>query len=449
MNAASSSNLVEVSLTRDSQFDIGGKNGNIVTNSSHASVLKGFRILTIDGKPIGGTEKEAAEALFAARRRGKFKAQFAGFKPAGGGGVMSFAAVGTAVVAAKLLRQDAADKAAADKAAAAADKAAADKRAADKAAADKAEKDKVAADKAAADKAAVAEAAAAAKAAAAAEAAAAKAATAKAAAARQQQLVAAWEAAGDAPAPRPGAFASLPARASVAEPQVTLLASLSTWQPPPAEEEEEEANEAPEGPCDKCDGKHATSKCPHFKDGRDKHADAWHGYSGEGGEGGKSSGASKAAAPPPTLRGAKVIRQPGDGSCLFHSLAYGMRGTRRNACGSADEVRESVAGFIEKMPHAEIGGSPIRDWIQWESGSGVAAYCARMRGQGEWGGAIELAVVSRLFGVSVHVFEREGGAGGGFRLISMFDAAASGGMKAAEPVRVLYSGRCHYDALEA
>ena len=108
------------------------------------------------------------------------------------------------------------------------------------------------------------------------------------------------------------------------------------------------------------------------------------------------------------------------------------------------QVREAVAGFIEAHPEAEIGGSPLQDWIQWESGGGVAAYCRRMRGSGEWGGAIELAVFSRLFMTTVEVFEKEGASA--YRRISAFDAPGAAEEKG--KVRVLYSGRVHYDALE-
>ena len=72
-----------------------------------------------------------------------------------------------------------------------------------------------------------------------------------------------------------------------------------------------------------------------------------------------------------------------------------------------------------------------------------------MRTAGVWGGAIEMAIASRIWEMSIHVYERasSGSAGStpsGFRLISAFDAA---GMTEAPVVRVLYSGRCHYDAL--
>ena len=272
---------------------------------------------------------------------------------------------------------------------------------------------------------------------------------------------AAWKRSAKAtPSTNRDAFSALPTRGQCAEPQQALLAALSSRPaiPTDAEEEadeEEGANENETGPCDKCDGKHATSKCPYFKKARDEHKDAFEHYSGDqeqgagGGTGGKARrGVPPPPPPPPPLPpGTRVVAQPGDGSCLFHSLAYGMRSA---GLGSqhvdADGVRGTVAAFIEQHPDAELGGSPLSSWVQWESGMKVPAYCARMRTAGEWGGAIEMAVASRIWEMSIHVYER---AGGGFRLVSAFDSSPGHGdaASAAAVVRVLYSGRCHYDAL--
>ena len=196
--------------------------------------------------------------------------------------------------------------------------------------------------------------------------------------------------------------------------------------------------------CDRCDGPHESHRCPHYSKPRDKHADAQRSSHKKLGQDCR----------PLALRRARVVGQPGDGSCLFHSLSFGARklGSSKADCASAASVREACAAFLERCPNAEIGGTPLREWIQWESGGDVKSYVRRMRGKGEWGGAIEIAVVSRCFNVSVHVFEKAGG--DTFKLISAFDAAegskrsSSGGGKKEPVVRVLYSGRCHYDALE-
>lgn len=67
--------------------------------------------------------------------------------------------------------------------------------------------------------------------------------------------------------------------------------------------------------CDKCDGKHETSQCPHYKTKRGSHPDEQKNFYL------KLGGVSKL--PGQTLRSARVVRQPGDGSCLFHSMSYG------------------------------------------------------------------------------------------------------------------------------
>ena len=58
------------------------------------------------------------------------------------------------------------------------------------------------------------------------------------------------------------------------------------------------------------------------------------------------------------LRSARVISQPGDGSCLFHSLCYALcDGT------TALELRKQVAKFIEQNPDLPIADTPLRNWV--------------------------------------------------------------------------------------
>lgn len=175
--------------------------------------------------------------------------------------------------------------------------------------------------------------------------------------------------------------------------------------------------------CDKCDGKHLTEHCPHYKKKRGKHPDE---KKGKGKGLGDGSGGNFF-----TTKG-RVVRQPGDGSCLFHSLAYGMRGT------SASALRRSIAGFIGKNGAMMIADSPLSDWVKWESNSSCGSYARRMA-RGGWGGAIEMAACSRLKSINVHVYERSRG---GFKRISCFNVSG-----ASKTVHVLYGGRVHYDAL--
>jgi len=136
------------------------------------------------------------------------------------------------------------------------------------------------------------------------------------------------------------------------------------------------------------------------------------------------------------LRSARVLRQPGDGNCLFHSL---------NAClasgGSASTLRREIATFLQQNPSLEIAGDTLEEWVRWDSNSTVSEYAKRMAYAG-WGGGIEMACCSLLKKVNVHVYEaiRRGSE---FKRISCFDSPTP-----TKTIHVLYQGGVHYDALQ-
>mmetsp|Transcript_15709 Transcript_15709/g.15847 ORF Transcript_15709/g.15847 Transcript_15709/m.15847 type:complete len:332 (-) Transcript_15709:267-1262(-) len=179
--------------------------------------------------------------------------------------------------------------------------------------------------------------------------------------------------------------------------------------------------------CDKCDGKHQTDECPYYKKQRDNHPDAQKGDRSLGGT---------SMLPGSYYPHARIVKQPGDGSCLFHSLSYGLRD------GSAAHVlRNEICNFIERNPDAQISETPLKDWVRWDSGVSVGDYARRMA-RGAWGGGIEMASVSKLKRVNVHVYER---CSSGFKRISAFDHPDS--PETRKTIRVLYCGGVHYDAL--
>lgn len=182
--------------------------------------------------------------------------------------------------------------------------------------------------------------------------------------------------------------------------------------------------------CDKCDGKHETDSCPYYKKARDSHPDAQKSTKRLGGI---------SNLPGALLKNARVVRQPGDGSCLFHSLSYGLRDG-----SNASTLRRQICAFMVDNPTVRIADTPLADWVKWDSGgSSVSAY-ARKMSSSAWGGGIEMATVSKMKGVNVHVYEQTYG---GFKRISAFDHEES--PEAKPTVRVLYGGGVHYDALVA
>jgi len=188
--------------------------------------------------------------------------------------------------------------------------------------------------------------------------------------------------------------------------------------------------------CEKCDGQHNGDNCPYFRKDREKHRDATQHFSGKSGE--KKKPGPTVAKGELVLSNPRVVCQPGDGSCLFLSLSYGLGG--RN--GSASSLRREIASYILRNPSLEIADTPLQDWVSWDSGLPLAVYAAKMGVTG-WGGGIEMAACARLKGVDVHVYEASQGA---WRLISAFPGSASG-KQVQNTVRVAYQGRMHYDAL--
>jgi len=137
------------------------------------------------------------------------------------------------------------------------------------------------------------------------------------------------------------------------------------------------------------------------------------------------------------LADGRVVSQPGDGSCLFHSLSFGL------GRGDATMLRREVADHVATHPNETISGTPIKDWVLWDTGLGVKDYACRMGAGSQWGGAIEMAVCSMIKGVDINVYEASGGKR--YRRISAFVGAGSG---THDQINVVYSGRVHYDALE-
>ncbi|CAE7243271.1 plcA [Symbiodinium sp. CCMP2456] len=218
----------------------------------------------------------------------------------------------------------------------------------------------------------------------------------------------------------------LPARDKVQEPQKALLAALA-----PAAPAEAKPVAKPNGPCDKCDGPHATDDCPHFKKPRDDHKDAYENYQKEG------AGKAEAELVSEKLpKSARVLPQPGDGSCLFHSLSHGLKKKGQGASA----LRAEIADYIATHPEEEVAGNPISDWILWDSGEDPKAYALSMREGSRWGGAMEIALCAKLHRVRVDIFER--------RSDHFLRIASFGEAEKFEPVRLLYGGRVHYDALE-
>lgn len=205
-----------------------------------------------------------------------------------------------------------------------------------------------------------------------------------------------------------------------------------------------DANDPPSAPkrvCDRCDGAHDTACCPFFAKDRDDHPDARKGTKNltMGSDGGNAY-----------LAEARVAPQPGDGSCLFHSLSFGYQQLRDSPCGApaASALRGRLMDWLLQHEDTRIADTPVKDWVKWDSGVSVANYAKRMRLVG-WGGGIEMAAFAHLYNVDVHVYERTPpNARYPYKRISRFEKKTVGPANRSW-INVLYRGGVHYDALVA
>ncbi|CAM6035234.1 unnamed protein product [Sphagnum compactum] len=137
-----------------------------------------------------------------------------------------------------------------------------------------------------------------------------------------------------------------------------------------------------------------------------------------------------------------VIGIPGDGRCLFRAVAHGScvssgqqapNETRQREL--ADELRNKVVDELIKR----------RDSTEWFIEGDFDKYVKRMRQPHVWGGEPELLMLSHVLEMPITVYmAEERSKGGGIIAIAEYGQEYSKGKK---PVRVLYHGFGHYDAL--
>ena len=242
--------------------------------------------------------------------------------------------------------------------------------------------------------------------------------------------------------PRRARSASARRRRRAAAPQGSLLREAHELSAAAPEKRgrtrgaEEAAARKPAGRCERCDGNHKTQNCPHFKQPRDEHPDAKGGSAKK-----KPRRRDGSTSPGLQLRRGRVVLQPPDGSCLFHSLRFGLIQCEVAAPPeSTAALRKALAEWVGSHPDHKIADTPVSDWVKWDSNLSPARYAKKMARGSAWGGGIEMAACSQLHSVSVWVYERRGG---GFERISCFDSADAD----APTVHILYKGGVHYDAL--
>ncbi|KAF4655537.1 hypothetical protein FOZ61_007534, partial [Perkinsus olseni] len=98
----------------------------------------------------------------------------------------------------------------------------------------------------------------------------------------------------------------------------------------------------------------------------------------------------------------RVIRQPPDGSCLFHALGYWLNKPQH-------VIRRQLSGFLRhNASTVKLNGLTLEEWIKAESNSRTLDhYCNNLLRDNTWGGEIELVATSMVYNCDVYVWQHE------------------------------------------
>lgn len=124
---------------------------------------------------------------------------------------------------------------------------------------------------------------------------------------------------------------------------------------------------------------------------------------------------------------------PHDGACLFHAL-----GAQLGVPGAA--LRAALVQIMQTRPELVVSGESLQNWIRWSQGETILA------SRHVWGGALEMALVSRLFRREVRVYALTRGGTACKLLSSVLDSKHDRDKQPQpqrRPLRVLWTGT-HY-----
>lgn len=137
-----------------------------------------------------------------------------------------------------------------------------------------------------------------------------------------------------------------------------------------------------------------------------------------------------------------VIGIPGDGRCLFRAVVHGEHVRKGLGAPSESLQRESADALRGKVVDELVRR---REETEWFIEGDFDAYTKRMRQPHVWGGEPELLMASHVLRMPITVYMLEKRARG---LISIAEYGQEYSKENPLPIRVLYHGFGHYDALQ-
>ncbi|CAH2063766.1 unnamed protein product [Thlaspi arvense] len=134
-----------------------------------------------------------------------------------------------------------------------------------------------------------------------------------------------------------------------------------------------------------------------------------------------------------------IIGIPGDGRCLFRSVAHGFC-LRSGKLPPGEKIQRRLADELRTRVADEFINR--RQETEWFVEGDFDTYVTQIREPHVWGGEPELFMASHVLKMPITVYMKDEKAGG---LISIAEYGQEYGKE--DPIQVLYHGFGHYDAL--
>lgn len=107
-----------------------------------------------------------------------------------------------------------------------------------------------------------------------------------------------------------------------------------------------------------------------------------------------------------------IFNAPGDGNCLFHSLAKGLERigveyfiVKEKKVQVTQEALRSLCSWLSLNCRKEkVMGEELQDWISMIGFKSVEDYAATVSRNGVWGGGLELAIISTFFSIKIEAY---------------------------------------------
>jgi len=141
-----------------------------------------------------------------------------------------------------------------------------------------------------------------------------------------------------------------------------------------------------------------------------------------------------------TFAEAETVEIEMDGNCLFHCVNY------YTGQGNINEIRQAVYDKMLECKHTLIAGCTIEEWITLSHEGEtitVEQYITNQRTDAQWGGEIELRIISMLYNFSIDVYTR---ATGRYNLTTTYDPEEPNESER-QKIRLAFIDEIHYEPL--